>query len=157
MSLTVSRQPPCTPRRRAEREERRRLHLDGEDAALRPALVLALVRVVEEVARDDRADAHGLVRSCFADVDGLVDELPARGRAVRLAADEVRRGRVGGDRRDGDDEVAERVIGLEAAARADAEQALHAELDQLLEHDRAPTGSPCRCLHGDRLALERAR
>ena len=78
----------------AEREERRRFHLDGEDAALRPALVLALVRVVEEVARDDRADAQRLVRM-LRDVHGLVDELPARGRAVRLAADEVRRRRVG--------------------------------------------------------------
>ena len=48
---------------RADREERRRLHLDGEHAALRPALVLPLVRVVEEVARDDRADVQLLARS----------------------------------------------------------------------------------------------
>src|SRR5436189_4136229 len=41
---------------RADGEERGRLHLDCEHAALRPALVLPVVRVVEEVARDDRPD-----------------------------------------------------------------------------------------------------
>src|SRR5262249_59313134 len=41
-------------------EERRRFHLDAEDAAARPALVLALARVVEDVARDDRPDTHRL-------------------------------------------------------------------------------------------------
>src|SRR5581483_4820849 len=43
---------------RRHREERRRLHLDGEHAARRPALVLALVGVVEEVAGDDRPDVE---------------------------------------------------------------------------------------------------
>ena len=41
MSLTVSRQPASTPRSAPTREERGRLHLDREHAALRPALVLA--------------------------------------------------------------------------------------------------------------------
>src|SRR2546421_3091959 len=45
---------------RTEREEHRRLHLDREDAAARPARVLLAVGVVEEVARDDRADPHRL-------------------------------------------------------------------------------------------------
>src|SRR3954452_12736267 len=39
---------------RADGEERGRLHLDGEDASVRPALVLAGVGVVEDVARHDR-------------------------------------------------------------------------------------------------------
>jgi hypothetical protein len=55
MSLTMSRQP-AAPSERAEREQDRRLHLDGEDPAIRPALVLPAVGVVEDVARDDRAD-----------------------------------------------------------------------------------------------------
>src|SRR4051794_36514820 len=41
---------------RPDREEHGRLHLDGEHAAVRPAAVLARIRVVEDVARDDRAD-----------------------------------------------------------------------------------------------------
>src|SRR6476619_1378176 len=61
---------------RRQREERRSLHLDGEDPALRPALVLTFVRVVEEVAGDDRPDAVRLAR-VLRDVDGLVHALPA--------------------------------------------------------------------------------
>ena len=154
MSLTVSRQPPWTPRSAATREERRGLHLDREHPSLRPALVLPLVRVVEEVARHDRADAKRL-SGVLRDVDRLVDELPARGRAVRLAADEVRRGRVRRDGGDRDDEVAERVVGLQAAARADAQETRDAELDQLLEHDRRSRTAHARSLHGDALALPR--
>ena len=71
---------------RAEREQHRRLHLDGEDAAVRPALVLPVVGVVEDVARDDRADAH-LLAELLRVVHGAVDELPVGGRRVRLAAD----------------------------------------------------------------------
>src|SRR4051812_34035443 len=43
---------------RTDGEQRCGFHLDGEHAALRPPLVLAVVRVVEEVARDDRADVQ---------------------------------------------------------------------------------------------------
>src|SRR5262249_28834613 len=79
-----------------EREEGGGLHLHREDAAFRPPLVLTLVGVVEEIARDDRPDAERLV-GVLRDVDGFVDELPARRRAVRLAPDEggCRRGRRG--------------------------------------------------------------
>ena len=156
MSLTVSRQPPWTPPQRGECEERRGLHLDGEDAALRPALVLAPVRVVEEVARDDRPHAERLVR-VLGDVHGLVDELPARRRAVRLAADEMRGGRVRRHGRDRDDEVAERVVGLEPAAGADAEEPLHPELDQLLEDDGRARAAHPGPLHRDRLTLPTSR
>ena len=48
-------------------------------------------------------------------------------------------------------------MGLQAAARADAEQLLHAELDQLLEHDRRAGAAHAGALHGDRLALPGAR
>ena len=58
MSLTVEQAAGLHAAERADGEERGGLHLDGEHTALRPALVLALVRVVEEVARDDRADVH---------------------------------------------------------------------------------------------------
>ena len=144
MSLTVSRQPAWTPRSAATREERRGLHLDGEDAALRPALVLALVRVVEEVARDDRADVQ-LAGRVLRDVHGLVDELPARGRAVRLVADEVHRGRVGGDGADRDDQVAERVIGLQPAAGADADAASCSRAGSAPRRRSSRPGSPCPC------------
>ena len=90
------------------------------------------------------------------DVHRLVDERPRRGRAVRLVADEVHRGRVGRHGRDRDDQVAERVVRLEPAARADADQPLAAELDQLLEDDRRAGAAHPRSLHRDRLALERA-
>src|SRR4051794_17735727 len=66
---------------RCDGEERRRLHLDREHAARRPALVLALVRVVEEVARHDRADVE-LLADLLRHVHGAVDQLPARRRAV---------------------------------------------------------------------------
>src|SRR5918999_1933247 len=89
----------------AEREQHGGLHLDGEDAAVRPALVLTVVGVVEEVARDDGADAQALAH-LLRGVHGAVDELPVRGRRVRLA-DEVPRGRIGRDGRHGHDQVAE--------------------------------------------------
>src|SRR4051812_40917174 len=44
----------------AEREEDCGLHLHREDSAVRPALVLLAVRVVEDVARDDRPDVDRL-------------------------------------------------------------------------------------------------
>src|SRR5262249_49881264 len=78
---------------RAGRVHRRGLHLHAEDAALRPALVLAFVRVVEEVAGDDRADADGLAE-LLRGVDGAVHEFPVSRGDVRFAH-EVQRGRVG--------------------------------------------------------------
>jgi hypothetical protein len=68
---------------RPEREEDRSFHLDREDAAVGPALVLPAVRVVEDVARHDRADVHRLAH-LLRGVHGAVDEPPVRGRAVRL-------------------------------------------------------------------------
>ena len=70
-----------------------------------------------------------------------------------LAGDQVRRrgvGRHGGER---DDHVAERVVGLEAAARADPQEARDAELDELLEDDRRRRAAHARALDGDGLAL----
>ncbi len=48
------------------------------------------------------------------------------------------------------------MVRLEAAARADAHQALAAELDQLLEDDRRAGASHAGALHRHRLALPRA-
>src|SRR5579862_216829 len=139
---------------RADREQRGGLHLDGEHAARRPALVLPLVRVVEEVTGDDRPDVHLLVE-LLGRVHRAVHERPGRGGAMRLVVDEVHRGRVGGDGRERDDQVAEGVMRLQAPARADAEELLAAELDQLLEDDRRTGATHPRALHGDRLPLER--
>ena len=93
----------------AEREEDGGLHLDGEDAAARPALVLAAVRVVEDVAGHDRPDVHRLA-DLLRRVHGRVHELPVGGRAVRLAHVRVD-GAVCGDGRERDDQVAERRCG----------------------------------------------
>ena len=76
---------------------------------------------------------------------------------MRLVADEVHRGRVGGHSGQRDDQVAERVVRLQPAARADADQLLAAELDQLLEDDRRARAAHAGALHGDRLALVGAR
>ena len=87
--------------------------------------------------------------SCRSDQDavGQCGSLP----------DEVHRGRVGGNGAQRDDQVAERVADLQAAAGADADQLLAAELDQLLEHDRRARAAHPRALHRDRLALPRPR
>src|ERR687886_2508809 len=140
---------------RAEGEEHGGLHLDGEDAAARPALVLALVRVVEEVARDDRAEPHRLA-DVLRDVDGAVHELPRGGGDVLVGADEVARSRVGRDRRERDDQVAEGEVRLESAARADAEHPLHAELVELLGDDRRGRAAHPGRLDGNGAALELA-
>src|SRR5947208_1767689 len=141
------------PAQRAEREEDGRLHLDAEDAPARPALVLPLVGVVEEVARDDRADAHRLAE-LLRHVHRAMHERPRRGRDVLVCPDEVARRRVGRDRREGHDQVAEREVGLKAAAGADAEQPLHPELDELLDDDRRRGATHSGRLDGDRPALE---
>src|SRR5262245_23680599 len=148
--------PAVDAAKRRQGEERCSLHLDGQDASLGPALVLTPIRVVEQVAGDDRPDAVQLA-GVLRDVHGLVHEQPARGRAVRLAADEMRRRRVGGHGRDRDDQVTECVVGLETAAGPDAQQPLHAELDQLLEDDGRARAAHAGSLDGDRLAVPDAR
>ena len=114
------------------------------------------VRVVEDVARDDRADAHALPQ-LLRRVDGAVDELPVRRGGVRLAADVVPGGAVGGDGGQRDDQVAEREVRLEPAAGADADELLDAELDELLDHDRRRRAAHPGRLHGDRPAVDRCR
>jgi len=101
-------------------EQHGRLHLDAEDAALRPALVLAGVGVVEDVARDERADAV-LLADLLRRVHRGVDDLPARRGSMRLVVD-VRRDRlVGRDGADRDDQVAELEVRLQTAAGAGRE------------------------------------
>ena len=156
MSLTVEQAARLDAAQRADGEQCRRFHLDREHAALRPALVLPLVRVVEDVARDDRPDVQVLAE-LLRRVHRAVDDRPRRRRAVRLVADEVHRGRVRGHRGQRDDQVAELMVRLETAAGADADQLLAAELDQLLEDDRRARAAHPGALHGDRLALVRAR
>src|SRR5690242_19583390 len=137
---------------RPEREDDGRLHLDCEHASRRPALMSALVRVVERVRGGDRAHAHRLAE-LLRRVDGPMDELPVGGRAVRVAADVVPCGAVGRDSGERHDEVSEHQVLLKAAARADAEETLDAELNELLHHDRrGRTAHPGR-LHRDRMPL----
>ena len=77
------------------------------------------------------------------DAVGQCGSLPTRCIAVESA----------GTRRQRDDQVAERVVRLEPAARADADQLLAAELDQLLEDDRRAGAAHPRSLHRHRLAV----
>ena len=76
---------------------------------------------------------------------------------MRLVVHEMHRGRVGRHRAQRDDQVAERMMGLEPAARADADQLLAAELDELLEHDRRARAAHAGALDGDGLAVVGAR
>ena len=74
---------------------------------------------------------------------------------MRLAAGVRQHRAVGRRGRDRDDQVAEREIGLQTAAGSDAHEALDAELDELLVHDRGARAAHARRLHRDPLALER--
>ena len=103
----------------ADREQHSRLHLDAEHPALGPTAMPLGVRVVEGVARGDRADAERLAE-LLRRVHRRVNELPVGRRHVGLLADVVARRAVGGDGRDGDDQVAELQVVLEPAAGADA-------------------------------------
>ena len=106
--------------------------------------------------RTRSADAHRLLE-LLRRVHGAVHELPVGGRAVGVAADVVARGAVGRDRGQRDDEIAELEVGLEAAARADAQEALDAELDELLHDDRRGRAAHPGRLHRDRPSLVLAR
>ena len=70
---------------------------------------------------------------------------------------EMAGGRVGGDGRQGHDQIAQLHIRLEATAGADAHQALDPELCKLLDDDRRRRAAHAGRLHGDRLAVERPR
>ena len=108
------------------------------------------IGVVEGVAGGDRADPQRLLE-LLGRVDGRVDELPVGRRHMRLAADVMPSGPVGGNGRDGHDQVAELEILLQAAAGADAEEALDPELDELFHHDRRRGAAHACRLHRDRL------
>ncbi len=68
----------------AQGEEDGRLHLHREDPTLRPAARQPLIGLVEDVARDDRADADGLAELLCL-VHRLVDEPEVGRRRVGLA------------------------------------------------------------------------
>jgi len=71
--------------------------------------------------------------------------------------DESRSGAVVRRRGEDDDDVAEREIRREPAARADAQELRHAEPHELLDDDRGRGRAHAGRLHRDRLALERPR
>jgi hypothetical protein len=68
----------------------------------------------------------------------------------------VARRRIRGHARDRDDDVAELLAELQSAARTDPDERLHAELDELLEHDRRARAAHAGALHRDARALVRA-
>jgi len=90
-------------------------------------------------------------------VHGLVDEPEVRGGCVGLAADVVGRGAVRGRRRQRDDQITHLEVGLQTAARADTQQLLDAELDELLDDDGRGGAPHAGRLDGDRFAVERPR
>ena len=141
---------------RPEREEDRRLHLDGQDPALRPAARQPGIGLVEDVARDDGAHPDRLAQLLRL-VHRLVHQPEVGRRRVGLAADVVGRRRVGRRRGERDDQVSHREVGLEPPARPDPHDLPDAELDELLDHDRRRRATHSARLHGHRLALERAR
>jgi len=91
--------------------------------------------------------------SCFA--DGR-PRAPGRSRPSGRAArrDVVAGRRVGRRRGEGHDQVAHREVGLQPAARADPQQLLDPELDELLDHDRGRRASHPARLDRDGLAAE---
>ena len=76
---------------------------------------------------------------------------------MRLVVHEMSRRRVLRHGREGDDQVAERVVRLQASAGADAHQPLAPELNELLEDDRRARAAHPRALHRDALPLPGAR
>src|SRR6476469_2027463 len=90
-------------------------------------------------------------------MNGAVDELPRRCWAMWLVSDEMHGRRVRWDCGERDDQVAELVVRLEAAARADAHQPLAPELDELLEDDRRAGTAHSGALHRDALPFPGAR
>jgi len=126
-----------------------RLHLDAEDAALRPALVLAGVGVVEDVARDERADAvllADLLRRVHRGVDDLQLAVGECGSwstyvATVWSAETALIATI---------RSPSSRSGWQTAAGADANEPLDTELYEFLDHDRGRrTAHPGR-LDGDR-------
>src|SRR5439155_1698239 len=122
------------------------------NAAVGPALVLAFVGVVEDVARHARADPYG-VPELLGRVYGGVYELPVRGGSVRLAAAVVdgRGVRRGG--RDSDGEIAQlHIVRVAREARARRIVPAHAAAGQAPRAGGDPRllrGGPDRaCLFG---------
>ena len=127
----------------AGREQRRGLHLHGERARGAPRIQALRPVLVEEVARDDRAGPR--TRGAAS------QRIERRGVGVlALAGPERPAGAVGADRLRRDDQLAERERGLERPGGADADRALEAQRDQLLEHDHRG-----RAAHPGRLDRER--
>ena len=113
------------------------------------------VRLVEDVAGHDRADAERLAE-VLGLVHRLVHEAEVGRRRMRLVAHVVQRGRVGAVAESRDHEIADRQVRLQPAARADAHDLLHAELRRAPRSRSPPTGSPFRSPAPRPAALERA-
>ena len=145
MSLTVSRQPDSTPRSAADGEERRtppsrpraRRASTSARTGRRPGCRRGRSR------RSGRRAAPGPISFAMCTASWTSDH-DAVGQCGSLR-DEVHRGRVGRHRGQRDDQVAERVVRLQAAAGADADQLLAAELDRAPRRRSSRRGSPCPC------------
>ncbi len=82
--------------------------------------------------------------------------LEVRGRSVRIAVQVRPRRAIDRRRGRGDDEVARVQAAADAAARACANEARHAEIEQLFHHDREGRRAHARCLDADGHAVVRA-
>ena len=153
MSLTVSRQRRLDAAERGDGEERRGLHLDARARRATPSARTG----PRSGCRRGRSRRSGrraarcplcfamCTASCRSDHDavGQCGSLPTRCIAVESA----------GTALSATIRSPSAWLGLQAAAGADADQLLAAELDQLLEDDRRARAAHAGALHRDRLAL----
>ena len=140
-----------------QRVEGSRLHLDGEDAVAAQAVVIHIV-VVEAVSGEDVADRHGLIQFAGLGNGRLQQMIVGQRCVVDDRAEDAPHD--GGVRRRalGDEHVAQMHVLVHAAAGADADQFLAAELmDELVDVDGDGRNAHARALDGDGDAFVRAR
>ena len=146
-SVTASTQPTGMPRSSPTRRSVAASISTASAPALRQTSARAGRLVVEEVARCDEPCARlGTGRR-----PQRVDEICARGDPIARAERSARA--IGRQRRLGDDEVAEREIGMQRPARADADRLLEPEIAELLKHDRGARPAHPGALDRQRLAV----
>ena len=135
-------------------EQRRRLHVVAEDACARPhvQLLAQVVRPrhalghevrVESVDRADHADVVRHACAALAASTSAFDDVKRRDRRVLLRHVAVGRA-LAAHRADRDDEVAHLDLGLRGAARAHAEERVHARARPAPRRRSRPTGRPSR-------------
>ena len=133
------------------------LHLEGQDAAAAPLGEVVRVRVVEDVDGGDLADVRLLAVASRPLSTRARSSPKSAVRRVRVAVEVGARGTVDRRRGRGDDDLAGLDAAADAAARPDADQAPHAQAQQLLDHDGHAGRAHAAGLDADRHALVGAR